>query len=69
MGMFLADNGALGIKTRATFRLVRRPVESRHLSFAFDTYGELYSLRWQRWRARRSCRSVLRLIPGFRRSV
>lgn len=37
MGMFLSDTGALGIKTRATFRLVRPLPASRHLSFQFST--------------------------------
>lgn len=35
MAMFLSDNGALGIKTRATFRLVRAETENRHLSYEF----------------------------------
>jgi FAD/FMN-containing dehydrogenase len=37
MAMFLSDTGALGIKTRATFRLIRPLPEARHLSFEFDT--------------------------------
>jgi glycolate oxidase len=37
MAMFLSDCGALGIKARATLRLIRTPAENRHLSFAFDT--------------------------------
>lgn len=37
MGMFLSDTGALGIKTRATFRLVRPLPVPRHLSFQFAT--------------------------------
>jgi FAD/FMN-containing dehydrogenase len=41
MGMFLADTGALGLKTRATFRLVRRPAANRHLSFGFERHVEL----------------------------
>lgn len=41
MGMFLSDTGALGIKTRATFRLVRPQPESRHLSFQFPTAAGL----------------------------
>ena len=36
MGMFLSDCGALGIKTRATFRLVKILPETRHISFGFD---------------------------------
>lgn len=43
MAMFLSDCGALGIKTRATFRLVRTPAENRHLSFAFDTPQALFA--------------------------
>ncbi|HRX90482.1 MAG TPA: FAD-binding oxidoreductase [Steroidobacteraceae bacterium] len=42
MGMFLSDCGALGIKTRATFRLVRIPAETRHVSFAFDTADAMF---------------------------
>jgi len=41
MSMLLSDTGALGIKTRATFRLVRRPAETRHLSFAFERHVEI----------------------------
>jgi FAD/FMN-containing dehydrogenase len=41
MGMFLSDTGALGIKTRATFRLIRRPAEARYLSFEYATAREL----------------------------
>ena len=43
MGMFLSDTGALGIKTRATFRLVRPQPESRHLSFQFATAADLFA--------------------------
>ncbi|MGE0581667.1 MAG: FAD-binding oxidoreductase [Steroidobacteraceae bacterium] len=43
MGAFLSDTGALGIKTRATFRLVRPQPESRHLSFQFATAAELFA--------------------------
>lgn len=42
MSMFLSDTGALGIKTRATFRLVRPQPESRHLSFQFATAADLF---------------------------
>jgi len=35
-GLFLGDTGALGIKTRITMRLMRRPVEVGFLSFNFD---------------------------------
>jgi FAD/FMN-containing dehydrogenase len=41
--MFLSDCGALGIKTRATFRLVRAPAESRHVSYAFDTHAAMFA--------------------------
>jgi FAD/FMN-containing dehydrogenase len=43
MAMFLSDCGALGIKTRASFRLIRTPPENRHLSFAFDTHTALFA--------------------------
>lgn len=32
---FLSDNGAFGVKTRASFRLIRLPEAQRHLSFQF----------------------------------
>jgi FAD/FMN-containing dehydrogenase len=35
-GLFLGDSGALGIKTRLTLRLIRRPAETGFLSFNFD---------------------------------
>ena len=34
-GLFVHDAGALGIKTRATLRLIRVPAENDYLSFAF----------------------------------
>ncbi|HNR22730.1 MAG TPA: FAD-binding oxidoreductase [Steroidobacteraceae bacterium] len=43
MGMFLSDTGALGIKLRATFRLVRPMPVSRHASFQFATAPALLS--------------------------
>ena len=43
LGMFLSDCGALGIKTRATFRLVRPQTESRYLSFSFRTHAALFA--------------------------
>jgi len=43
LGMFLSDCGALGIKTRATFRLVRPQPESRYLSFSFRSHDDLFS--------------------------
>ena len=42
MGMFLSDTGALGIKTRATFRLIRPQPESRFLSFSFKAARDLF---------------------------
>lgn len=41
MTMFLSDTGALGIKTRATFRLVKALPEQRHASFEFTDHGSL----------------------------
>ncbi len=41
MGPFLADAGALGIKSVATLRLIRRPEHRRHLAYAFDTYADM----------------------------
>lgn len=35
-GLFLGDTGALGIKTKITLRLIRRPPEVGFLSFNFD---------------------------------
>jgi len=43
LGMFLSDCGALGIKTRATFRLIRPQTESRYLSFTFGNHAELFA--------------------------
>jgi len=40
-GLFLGDTGALGIKTRITLRLMRRPPEVRFLSFNFDERSKL----------------------------
>ena len=42
LGMFLSDCGALGIKTRATFRLIKPQAESRFLSFSFREPGPLF---------------------------
>jgi FAD/FMN-containing dehydrogenase len=42
LGMFLSDCGALGIKTRATFRLIRPQPESRYLSFSFREPAPLF---------------------------
>lgn len=35
-GLFLGDCGALGVKTEATFRLMRRPAHEAWASFSFD---------------------------------
>ena len=35
-GLFLNDSGALGVKTQATFRLIRKPAATAFLSFSFD---------------------------------
>lgn len=43
MAMFLSDNGALGIKTRATFRLIRPQRESRYLSFTFTSHAAMFT--------------------------
>lgn len=43
LGMFLSDCGALGIKTRATFRLIRPQTESRFLSFSFRSHEALFA--------------------------
>jgi putative heme-binding domain-containing protein len=43
LGMFLGDCGALGIKTRATFRLIRPQPESRFLSFSFREPAALFA--------------------------
>ena len=43
LGMFLSDTGALGIKAKASFRLIRLPPATRHASFAFDTHASLFA--------------------------
>lgn len=43
LGMFLSDTGALGVKARATFRLVRIEPETRHLSFACEDHASLFA--------------------------
>lgn len=40
-GLFLGDSGALGIKTRVTLRLMRRPSELGFLSFNFDERAKM----------------------------
>jgi FAD/FMN-containing dehydrogenase len=41
-GFFTGDCGALGIKARATLKLIPMPAESRFLSFTFDDAASLY---------------------------
>ncbi|MFO1427843.1 MAG: FAD-binding oxidoreductase [Steroidobacteraceae bacterium] len=43
MGMFLSDCGAFGIKTAATFRLIRPQPETRYLSFQFRTADAFFA--------------------------
>ena len=43
LGMFLSDCGALGVKARATFKLVRPQPESRYLSFSFAAHADLFA--------------------------
>jgi FAD/FMN-containing dehydrogenase len=43
LGMFLSDCGALGIKTRATLRLIRPQPEARFLSFSFRDHRALFA--------------------------
>ena len=40
-GLFLGDTGALGIKTRVTMRLIRRPADVGFLSFNFDERAKM----------------------------
>ena len=40
-GLFLGDNGALGVKTSATLRLYRRPAEVGYLSFGFRSMRDM----------------------------
>lgn len=42
-GAFLSDCGALGVKARATFKLIERPAAEEHLSYAFDDAESLYA--------------------------
>jgi glycolate oxidase len=44
MGLFLSDAGALGIKARATLRLVRHEPAAGHLSFAFEDAQSLFDV-------------------------
>jgi glycolate oxidase len=43
MGLFLSDTGSLGIKTAATFRLIRPQAETRHLSFSYANHRDLFA--------------------------
>ena len=40
-GLFLGDSGALGIKTRLTLKLIRRPAETGFLSYNFDERAKI----------------------------
>lgn len=40
-GLFTGDAGALGIKAEVTLRLIHRPAERRHASFAFESRDQL----------------------------
>jgi len=40
-GLFTGDCGALGFKVRASLRLVKRPAETRFLSYCFNSHTEL----------------------------
>jgi FAD/FMN-containing dehydrogenase len=40
-GLFTGDSGALGFKVRASLRLVKRPAETRFLSFSFNSHTQL----------------------------
>ncbi len=42
-GLFTSDCGALGVKARATLRLVSLPPASAHLSWAFDDAASLFA--------------------------
>jgi FAD/FMN-containing dehydrogenase len=43
-GIFTSDCGALGVKARATLRLVAQPAASEHLSWAFDDHASLFAV-------------------------
>lgn len=40
-GLFLGDSGALGVKARATLKLIRRPARFETASFGFATHEEM----------------------------
>ena len=42
-GLFLADTGALGIKTEITLKLVQEAKANGYASFAFDTHTQMFS--------------------------
>jgi len=44
-GLFLGDNGALGLKTAATLRLWQQPVEVGYLSFGFKTMADMAAVQ------------------------
>ncbi|KAB2838088.1 MAG: FAD-binding oxidoreductase, partial [Burkholderiales bacterium] len=40
-GLFLGDNGALGVKLAASLRLIEKPAATEYASFAFDTLATM----------------------------
>ena len=42
-GLFLADTGAMGVKTRAALKLIPLPLSNQAVSFAFDTFELAYA--------------------------
>ena len=42
-GLFLADTGAMGVKTRAALKLIPLPLANQAISFAFDTFEAAYA--------------------------
>jgi FAD/FMN-containing dehydrogenase len=42
-GLFTSDCGALGVKARATLRLITTPAASEHVSWAFDDHASLFA--------------------------
>ena len=64
IGMFLSDCGALGIKARPRFRLVRPQPVSRYLSFSFQAAAGPVRLDGRR-RSRRRRLGAIRVRPGL----
>ena len=46
-GLFLADAGALGVKTQATLRLIEAPAATEFASFAFDHFHDMVDAQIQ----------------------